>query len=249
MGTIATDTGGGKTYAPAPAGSHRAVCVSVIDLGLQTTNFQGRQSVKPQVLLSWEMVDELMDDGRPFTLSRTFTLSLHEKATLRAFLNNWRGQPFTEADLKGWDLKRLLGQSCMLSVVHEDKGERVYANVGAASRLPKGMTPPDKTHNELRYYSIDDHVIPAWMPWWIANKIRDSQEYKQNDFIDEAPREKGQPGQQAAAQVAPASPPATQAASQSRPASPAPIAPKSGSTFDEFVGADAVPWNSEDPAF
>jgi hypothetical protein len=186
MGTTAMDTGGGKVYAPAPAGSHRSACVAVIDLGHQTKNFSGETSVKHEVLLTWELVDEQMEDGRPFTLSRTFTLSLHEKAGLRKFLDSWRGVPFTEKELKGWDIAQVNGKPCMLTVVHVAKGDRTYANVAGASKLPKGMSAPTETHNDPRYYDIDSHAIPADMPKWIAEKIRQSEEYKSVAFDDQA---------------------------------------------------------------
>lgn len=189
MGTIAKDTGGGRTYQPAPSGSHRAACIGVIDLGLQIKTFNGETNVKHEILLMFELVDESMDDGRPFTVSRAFTNSLHEKAGLRKFLDNWRGTPFTETELKGWDLKNLLGKPCLLSIVHAEKGDRTYANIGAASKLPKGMAAPDSTVNDLRYFDIDSHEVPEWMPLWIARKVRDSQEYKQNDFDDRGPVE------------------------------------------------------------
>lgn len=185
MATLAKDSGG-KAYTPAPSGSHRAVCVGVVDLGHQTSNFSGEVSVKQQVLLTWELVDELMEDGRPFTLSKFFTLSLHEKAGLRKFLNGWRGVPFTEAELKGWDVRNILGKPCLLSVSHTTKGDRTYANIEAAAKLPKGMAAPAETHNEPRYYDIDSHAIPADMPKWIAAKIRESEEYKSVAFDDQA---------------------------------------------------------------
>jgi hypothetical protein len=186
MGTTVSDTGGGKVYTPAPAGSHRAVCVGVVDLGHQTTNFNDEANVKRQLLITWELVDEAMEDGRPFTLSRTFTASLHEKSGLRKFLDSWRGVPFTEAELKAWDVKNVLGKPAMLSVVHVTKGARTYANVAAAMKLPKGMTAPDQTHNEPRYYDIDSHAIPADFPKWIVEKIRASEEYKAIAFDDQA---------------------------------------------------------------
>ena len=179
----------GKHYDPVPAGSYRAVCVWVIDLGTQDTVYQGVRKAKHQVLLTFELADELMEDGRPFVLSRTFTASLHENAGLRAFLDGWRGRKFTEQELEGFDLKNILGKPALVSVGHNESGDRIYANLNAAVKLPKGMTAPEKTHNELVAFDCDMKQIPAGLPDWIKNKIRQSAEFQAGEIYDAPPPE------------------------------------------------------------
>jgi len=77
MSTIISEV---TNYTPAPAGLHPAVCIAVVDLGLQQTPF----GVKPQILLQFELADASMDDGRPFTLSRKFTAGLNKRGNLPA---------------------------------------------------------------------------------------------------------------------------------------------------------------------
>jgi hypothetical protein len=61
-----------------------------------------------------------------------FTLSLHEKASLRKILQSWRGKAFTPEELKKFDVTTILGKPCLITVTHEPKdGGGVYANVGA----------------------------------------------------------------------------------------------------------------------
>jgi hypothetical protein len=191
MGTTLSSTGGGKTFAPAPSGNHRALCIAVYDIGTQLVNYQTGPKWKKKIILSWELVDETMEDGRPFTLSSTFTASLHENSSLRPFLDNWRGRAFSEEELKGWDIKNVLGAPCLLSVIHKDGTDKFgkakkFANVSSAGRLPKGMTVPESPHNSPRYYTVDSRTIPADIPRWIAEKVRQSVEYKENAFKDEA---------------------------------------------------------------
>jgi hypothetical protein len=142
----ATGLGGGD-YTPAPEGNHRAVCVAVIDLGTQTRDSAFGTKSAREIMIRWELCDELMDDGRPYTIGKRYSYSMHERANLRKHLESWRGVAFTEADFQpgGFKIENLLGKGCLVSVKHDDKGDRVYANVDTVTRLPKGMTPGQPT--------------------------------------------------------------------------------------------------------
>ena len=159
MGLTATDSGGGG-YTIAPAGQHRARCFAVIDLGTQKVEWQGQTKMQHKVRLRWELSDEIMDgdDAKPFSISKTYTLSLHEKAALRHDLEAWRGKAFPAEELKGFELKKLLGAPCQLTVVHEPgkNNGSTYANVKAISPLAKGMTAPPEAQNALVYYEVED---------------------------------------------------------------------------------------------
>ena len=48
-----------QAYELAPAGSHTAVCLRVVDLGTQA----GMYGPKRQILISWELPDDQMADG------------------------------------------------------------------------------------------------------------------------------------------------------------------------------------------
>lgn len=138
MSRFATDTGGGD-FVQAPAGSHLARCIKLTDLGTQTGEFEGKVNHRNQVLATWELPNELMEDGQPFLVSKFYTNSLGDKATLRHHLVTWRGRDFTVEELARFDLQSILGAPCMLSVVHSEKGK---AKVDAVMKLPKGMECP-----------------------------------------------------------------------------------------------------------
>src|SRR6185295_11438565 len=94
----------------APAGTHMAVCYRVIDLGTQSGTYMGKPKSQHKILVSWELPDEKMKDGRPFTIGQRYTWSMSEKATLRKHLEAWRGVPFTDADfgVDGFDVKNII---------------------------------------------------------------------------------------------------------------------------------------------
>lgn len=152
MGLIATDSGG-KAFTPVPAGTHLAVCAQVIDLGHQESTFY--QKVQHKVLLGWELPDEKDEKGTPFLIWKRYTLSLNEKATLRHHLEAWRGRKFTEDELKGFDLKNVLGKPCMICVVHNKEDNKTYADVSSVMALPKGTVVPETTHPKV-HFSLDE---------------------------------------------------------------------------------------------
>lgn len=133
-----------KNFAPVPEGNHIAVCYRVIDLGTQRGEYQGKENHRRKVLISWEIPDEKMEDGRPFTIGQRFTWSMSDKAALRAMLESWRGTAFTDADFGpgGFDIQKVIGVGCMLNVVHAHKNGKTYANIASVAKLPKGMTAP-----------------------------------------------------------------------------------------------------------
>lgn len=160
-----------SSFTPCPEGLHQAVCVDVIDLGIQ----KGQFGEKHKVEIRWQ-VDLINDRDRRFELRKWYTLSLHEKAALRKELETWRGRKFTEEELGGFDLERLIGINCQLQVLHNlsDEG-KTYDNVQAIvphnPKLPK-IAPQDYTRQKDRAASAggvpthtpDEDEIPfAWL--------------------------------------------------------------------------------------
>jgi len=134
-----------REYVPAPEGQHVAVCCDIVDLGEVETEWEGKKSVARKVRLVFQIA-EAMDDGRPFTVSRTFNCKLGPKTALRQFLEAWRGTKYTQAEAegfrtKGLDLETLMGQNALLQVVHNNANDTTYANVQSIMRLPAGMQP------------------------------------------------------------------------------------------------------------
>jgi hypothetical protein len=132
----------GGTFEQPEPGSHAAVCYKIIDLGTQENDYQGQKTHKRQVIIGWELSD-LMSDGRPFVVSKFYTQSLNEKATLRHDLAGWRGRDFTQEELAGFDARNIIGKPCLLSLTLNDKGKVKIASV---AKLPKGMEAPKQTN-------------------------------------------------------------------------------------------------------
>lgn len=131
----------GENYVLCPSGTHVAVCVDIVDLGIIETDYNGEKKKQHKIRVIWQ-VEDLQDNGKPFTASKRYTNSLHEKAALRKDLESWRGQPFTARELEGFDLENLLSIPAMLNIIHASKDGKVYDNVASIMRLPKNMAAP-----------------------------------------------------------------------------------------------------------
>jgi len=173
---------GGGGAGTCPAGDHPAICISVIDLGVQRT----ANGNKPLLMLTFELPGSLVtfkdDDGkeqtRPRVISRRFTKSMHEKSSLRKFIERMRGAKFTDAQASDFDVATLTGKPCMLEIVHNVKGDKTYANIELVSRY-KGEA-LKQTHASWVYdlAAPNDQLFqqfPAWLQKVIGERIQTAQ--------------------------------------------------------------------------
>lgn len=180
MGRYSTETGsGGGDFQQAPAGSHVARCIRIVDLGTQTSEYQGKVNHKSQILVSWELCHEMMEiegEQKPFIVSKFYTNSLNEKANLRHDLTNWRGRDFTEDELDKFDLQSIVGAPCILSVVLNDK---LKAKVEGVIKLTKGTEAP-KPVNQVYALWLDefDQTLFDSLSDGIKGIIKKSPEYQ-----------------------------------------------------------------------
>lgn len=164
MGFIATS--GGGNFKQVPPGSYVARCYSLIDLGTQVSEKFGTAAHK--IKISWELFGEDSDgqpltierDGKtvPMTVSADYTVSLNEKANLRRVLESWRGRAFTAEEAKGFDISKLIGSYCMLSVTSSESANgKTYSNVAGVSQLPSALkaNKPAPVHANV-LFSLDE---------------------------------------------------------------------------------------------
>jgi len=186
MAIIATNTGG-TNFEPIATGNYPARCYSMVHIGTIEENILGTLKTLNKVRITWELPTELKvfkeENGeQPQVISKEFTLSLHEKATLRGFLKNWRGKDFTDEEAKSFDIEKLVGAPCMLNITHKTKkdGSGVYAEIGSVSAMPKGFTCPDAINPPYvwTYDTFDQEKFNA-LPDYLKNKMVTSTEYKE----------------------------------------------------------------------
>jgi hypothetical protein len=142
MSIIAKASANERNFERLPAGTYNAVCHSVWDLGVQETTWQGQKKQQHKIVISWEVNKKIERDGeykgKRFVIGNRYTLSLSEKARLRKDLESWLNMSFKKYEVEGFDLLKLIGQNCMISVVHTENNGNTYANVSAVMAIPAG---------------------------------------------------------------------------------------------------------------
>jgi len=159
MPIIARDSGGGD-FTPHPEGMHQMCCVDVVDHGIIPTAFGD----KHKITVRWQST-EVGKSGHRLTVQKRYTLSLHEKAALRADLKSWRGRDFTAQEAMGFDVEKLLGVNALVNIVHKVAPDnKVWANVASLGPLMKGMTPIAAAEDYVRQAARSTEPEPNEVP-------------------------------------------------------------------------------------
>jgi len=170
MSLTIKDNGG--DFLPPPEGLHIARCYAVIDMGIQINQTYGNSS--PKVLIGWEFMDALMEDGKPFIQMQRYTASLSEKSNLRPLLEAWRGKSFTAEELKGFKLGNILGATCYITTKHKlnPQNNKRWSEVISICRLPAGVACPPPFNKPI-YFDLDEYTDAAYqaVPESIRKKI------------------------------------------------------------------------------
>lgn len=148
MAFVASDSGGGN-FKRVPPGAYIARCYSLVDLGTQLTTGQFGEKMQHKIRIGWELFGEdeqgepltIDVDGKlmPLTITKSYTVSLHEKAGLRRDLAAWRGKDFTDEEAKGFDVAKLIGAYCMVNATQSETNGKTYTNVAGLTPLPGAL--------------------------------------------------------------------------------------------------------------
>lgn len=172
-----------KSFDPVPKGNHVARLYQIIHIGTVPTTWQGEQKMTDKVRLTFELCNERKafkegEPEKPYSVSREFTFSMGKKASLRSFIEGFGGTALHDDEAYSFDIEKLLGEACLLNVVHAERDGATYANIAGASPLPKGMDAPelfnDATLIDVNSTPFED--IEA-LPDFLKDKIKSSEEY------------------------------------------------------------------------
>jgi hypothetical protein len=191
MSFIATDSGGGN-FKRVPQGVFIGRCYSLIDLGTQHTTGQYGDKFQHKIRIGWELFGEdeqgapltIDVDGKemPLTISKSYTVSLHEKSGLRRDLAAWRGRDFTEDEAKAFDVSKLMGAFCMINVTTSETNGKTYSNVAGITPLPGALknAKPAPVHENV-VFDLDepDMAVFATFHEKLQEAIKKSPEWAQ----------------------------------------------------------------------
>jgi hypothetical protein len=173
---------------PVPAGTHHAVCYGIIAVGTQPSEkFTPRQKIVVCFEIPAERIT-IKDQDLPRGISKRYTLSLNEKSSLRKDLQSWRGKPFTQEELNGFDVSKVIGSNCLISVLHSDRAGAVYADISGISALPRQMASV-RPENQPLYFNLIEAIDlakktgntdvnwPSELPAWVQKICSQADEY------------------------------------------------------------------------
>lgn len=172
-----------KSFDPVPAGSHVARLYQIIYIGTIPTTWKGQEKLSNKVRLGFELCNErkVFKEGepeRPYSISREFTFSMGAKGNLRPFVEGMRGVKMHDDEAYNLDFDEILGDACLLTVVHEEKEGNIYSNIMNSSPLPKGMEAP-VIYNETQIIDVSTSSREdiEKLPDFIKNKLYSSEEW------------------------------------------------------------------------
>lgn len=185
MAINATNSGGTPREL-IPAGNYIARCYKMVHIGTVEEIILGEKKVLNKVRIGWELPTELrvfnQEKGeQPIVIDKEYTLSMHEKASLRGILKSWRGKDFTEKEAECFDITKLLGVPCFINIIHKPGKKdpsKIYEEIAGITPMPKGVTCPAQINKTfvLSYDEWDEDKFSS-LPDFIKNKMIASMEY------------------------------------------------------------------------
>lgn len=177
------DEGGFKRKLVSP-GMHIAVCYQIVDLG---TSLDYYNNMSHKVQLGWEILDESYEIERDnvkqeynFLVYKEYTASLGENTNLRKDLESWRSKDFTVQELKGFELKNILGVPCQLNIKIKTSAKgNEYPLILSVNPIGKNET--QKGNKEMFYVGFDEDPynieLYKMLPEFLQERIKNSDEW------------------------------------------------------------------------
>ena len=166
---------------PVPAGNYFGVCVGVYDIGTQAgQKFGPRRQVVLQFELHRKKGPARDTEGAPLRIARFYNLAFNARANLRMDVERILDRTFSEAEAQaGFDIARLLGTVCRLTVAHQARPDGSVRDSIAAFHAPAPTDPSVVPEGASRVYELDPaRPIPREVPDWIQRRIEASSEWQ-----------------------------------------------------------------------
>lgn len=166
-----------SSYKNIEPGTHPARCYGMISLGTQPSGVE-KYSPSFQALLLFEFPSEIIEvngEKKPMSTNhyiKAYLGSVRKPSKTNLFLTSWRGRAFTDVELAGFDLAKVVGATCLLNIVHSNRNGKTREDIASISPLPKGMTLPIQ-FNQSIVYEIEEGRNEKFraLPEWIQKKI------------------------------------------------------------------------------
>lgn len=183
-GKITAEIGG--SFVMCPPGGWAANCFALIVAGTRMESFQGRApEPKLKCFVGFEITGQKYNDQngfeKPHVIWNEYLLNLGPKANLRKMIESWTGQKFTDAEMKDFDLRDIVGNQCLANVINKktSNGKDRHEIMGV-SKLPEGLPCLEPINQKLIFQytnPFDTETFNRIEPW-IQKIMQETPEYK-----------------------------------------------------------------------
>lgn len=179
--------GGGVKQDILEVGTLPARLVRVIDLGIQPqAAYQGQDKPPAHMVdFTYELLDVFMldkdgkeDESKPRWISESFPIH-HPSADLAK--STKRAKALDPNEDYDYDLTRMVGAPCMVTIGHKQSKGKTYANIiGVTTMRNKDAEKAPALKNDPVVFTLDDPDMEVFnkFPDWIKEKIQGNLEFK-----------------------------------------------------------------------
>ena len=179
-------TGGGG-YELIPAGDHKGVLYMYAEVvhHMESYKDEPERKVWP-IFFFWEFPELRTDDDRPMSMMKRYNFSMHEKSSLRADLQFWRGKKYKEEELKDFDLDNLLGRPAIITVEHYAKQDGSEGAKITSLEKPEDGLDVVPTHNKTQSFVLREY-LKEWQTDDNGNSLSDTGSKEMCDILEDLP--------------------------------------------------------------
>lgn len=154
-----------KKYELCPEGTYQAALIRAYYCGRHANKYNPANPPQAKLVLVFELDEPLSDGSGNHIMSTTVTYSLNEKSGLTKLLKPVMGSSYPDKPGQQLDISTLIDMRVMLTVGHETRGEKTYANIAALARVPRGMVPFNPASDSFvwSYDDPTDQRVPEWV--------------------------------------------------------------------------------------
>ena len=127
-------------------------------LGERPYEYQGEKKLKNSLWVYFELPTEMRVfkeelGEQPMSVNIEYNHVPYETAKIIKHINSWRGKALSPQEIDDFDVSTLLGQSCMITIVHNTSAAtgKTYANINTISGIPKGLEAPNQINKSYLF--------------------------------------------------------------------------------------------------
>jgi hypothetical protein len=185
-------------FEPCPPGNHVGTIVALFDVGTHEEDYKGKLKENRVMVVCFELQKQ-KKDGKHFMLSKSYTMSMGDKANWYKLVTGITARKFKEGEK--FTARSMLGTPCMILVTNEtktvDNKEKTYVNIESIGQFPDGFPVPTDYRPPVVWSVYYGTPLPdtSWVPHVYGQSIKamveESKEFASGKitFAPEPPKE------------------------------------------------------------